>query len=336
MNRTIRFIRHDRIAALACAVLLSMWVVAAPISLAASPCLRPDDQLWIVSTRHLGCPDNQPPELRMRRLHPESGWHDTDVPEFVDQTSDGRLNVIYVHGNRMESDEVTLNMWDMYRCLTMDQADVPPIRFVMWSWPSDRRAGILRDVRAKALRTESEGYYLGWFLAQLPDDRPVRLVGYSFGARIVNGANHLLGGGELAGRTLAGPVLSDPTRPLHERPRVVLMAAATHGHWLRPGCYHHEALRSIASLLNIYNSCDRTLKRYGAIDRCSKAEALGYAGMFTGDLGTDAERIQQINAAGIVGRQHAIANYQRNRWLRARIQAFLFTPDPPHSPTGSR
>ena len=232
--------------------------------------------------------------------------------------------VIFVHGNRLEYDEVTTSVWDMYRCLTMGRDDAPPLRFVAWSWPSDKRRGILNDVRAKASRTESDGYYLGWFLSQLPEDRPLRLVGYSFGARVVTGASHLLGGGKLSGRTLSNVVMTEQDQPVASRPRVVLMAAATHSHWLRPGSYHERALHRIGSLLNIYNGSDRILKRYRAIDRRSQPEALGYSGMYTADLSNAAERIEQLNAAGMVGRQHRLANYQRNGWLRSRIQSFIY------------
>ena len=33
-------------------------------------------------------------------------------------------------------------------------------------------------------------------------------------------------------------VLKSESQPIESRPRVVLMAAASHSHWLRPGCYH--------------------------------------------------------------------------------------------------
>ncbi len=171
---------------------------------------------------------------------PGSGWQSADVPSLIDQATDDRLCVIYVHGNRLENNEVTQNVWNMYQCLTAGQTDAPPIRFIAWSWPSGKRGGILKDVRAKAARTEADGYYLGWFLAQLPDDRPLSLVGYSFGVRIVNGASHLLGGGQLSGRTLSHAVFNGEDHPLETRPRVVLMAAASHSHWLRPGNYHER------------------------------------------------------------------------------------------------
>jgi hypothetical protein len=106
------------------------------------------------------------------------------------------------------------------------------------------------------------------------------------------------------------------------------MAAATHSSWLRPGRYHERALERVGYLLNIYNGRDRILKRYQAIDKCSKPKALGYKGMFTADLGTDGERIEQIDAASVVGREHSIANYQRHPWLRSRIQKALFAANP--------
>ncbi len=255
---------------------------------------------------------------------------------LFDQSTD-RLWVIYVHGNRLEDNEVNRDAWDMYRCITSDQPDAPAIRFVTWSWPSGQRRGILRDVRSKAARTEYDGYYLGWFLAQLPAERPLSLVGYSYGARIVSGANHLLGGGRLSGRMLTETaVTGEATQPLDARPRVVLMAAASHSYWLRPGCYHEKALGRMGYLLNIINSCDPVLRRYHAVDKCAHPDALGYVGMYTADLGDDADRIEQIDARCIVGREHAIEGYQRDRGLRSRIQQFVFRSQSPPLTTASQ
>jgi hypothetical protein len=337
MNRLTHSNPYNRTVGLCGAVAIlittSLLVSSCP---AASPCLRPDDELWIVSTRHLGCPDGTPPDLRVRFLLPDSDWQSTDVSSLIDQATDDRLCLIYVHGNRLENNEVTQNVWNMYRCLTAGQNEAPPIRFIAWSWPSGKRGGVLRDVRAKAARTESDGYYLGWFLAQLPDDRPLSLVGYSFGARIVTGASHLLGGGRLSGRTLSDAVLNSESLPIESRPRVVLMAAASHSHWLRPGCYHERALSRMGGMLNIYNGSDRILRRYGTLDKSSRPDALGYTGMYTRDLGAEAERIEQFDASRIVGRDHSLANYQRDRWLRSRIQQFVFWLQPGEKSSESR
>jgi hypothetical protein len=84
----------------------------------------------------------------------------------------------------------------------------------------------------------------------------------------------------------------------------------------------------MGGVLNIYNGCDRILRRYGTVDKSSHPDALGYTGMYTRDLGTDADRIEQFDACRIVGRDHSLANYQSDGWLRSRIQQFVFWIQP--------
>ena len=73
------------------------------------------------------------------------------------------------------------------------------LRFVIWSWPSDKIKGPLNDIRTKAWRTDTDGYYLGWFLQRMHPQSDIGLIGFSYGARIVSGALHVLAGGELDG-----------------------------------------------------------------------------------------------------------------------------------------
>jgi hypothetical protein len=89
-------------------------------------------------------------------------------------------------------------------------------------------------------------------------------------------------------------------------------------------------------MLNIYNGSDRILRRYGTLDKSSRPDALGYTGMYTRDLGAEAERIEQFDASRIVGRDHSLANYQRDRWLRSRIQQFVFWLQPGEKSSESR
>ena len=64
-----------------------------------------------------------------------------------------------------------------------------------------------------------------------------------------------------------------------------MMAGALHNSWLRPGGYHELAISHLDYLLNLYNCCDPILKRYHRLYKRSHATAIGYSGMYTGDLG---------------------------------------------------
>ena len=167
---------------------------------------------------------------------------------------------------------------------------------------------------ANAARTNGEGYYLAWFISQLDPATPVSIAGYSFGARVTTGALHLLGGGELAGRSLP------PGHP--PRVRVALLAAAIHNYWLQPGACHGSALSQMDRLLIQYNSCDFYLKRYGCIEKHAHPNALGYTGMFVDQPGE--VRIDQRDVCGIVGKSHAQINYINSPTLTNQIRETLF------------
>jgi hypothetical protein len=173
----------------------------------------------------------------------------------------------------------------------------------------------VRDVRVKAQRTEMGGYCLGWFLAQLPPDQRVSLLAYSFGARIATGALHLLEGGQLSGRALA----PHGTQMVHAR--MVMLAAALHNNWLRPGGYHDLALAHVDYLLNLYNRCDPVLKRYPFLYKGSRAQALGFTGMVTRDLGPTGELIEQH---GFCHKSHAAIYYLQDCGFLHRMQEVLF------------
>ena len=103
-----------------------------------------------------------------------------------------------------------------------------------------------------------------------PNEQRVSLLAYSYGARIATGALHLLEGGQLSGRALASP----DGRAFHVR--LVMLAAALHNYWLRPGGYHDMAVSHIDYLLNLYNCCDPVLKRYPLLYKGSRAGCFGF------------------------------------------------------------
>ncbi|MCH8840330.1 MAG: hypothetical protein IH831_06565 [Planctomycetes bacterium] len=129
--------------------------------------------------------------------------------------------VVYVHGNRIEPGEDRYRGMLIYRSLVAQGRPSQPIRFIIWSWPASTIPGPIKDMRLKAARTCPVGWQLAWFIDQLPEETPVSLIGYSYGARVASGALHVLGGGRLNGLQL--------TERLHpQRPpiRVAMIAAA--------------------------------------------------------------------------------------------------------------
>ena len=216
--------------------------------------IRPLDQLWAVSTRHLGCGCSaaNEPAWKVWRYDPGTKqWQVAKPAEFFAADSGDVPTTFYIHGNRIDHGQAFRDGMDVYFQLVGKSDDEPAVRFVIWSWPSSQIKGPLKDVRSKAWRTDTDGYYLARFLAEMKPEVRTGLIGYSYGARIITGALHLLGGGTLAGQTVSAG----------ERPtiRVALWASGLHNHWLLPGHYHGQALAMAERWLITYNCCDPVL-----------------------------------------------------------------------------
>jgi hypothetical protein len=224
--------------------------------------------------------------------------------------------VVWVHGNRVERNEARHEGLTVYRALLPCVPDQTPIRFLIWSWPTERVRGHLRDVRQKAYRSDPAGAQLACVLARVDAHTPIGLVGFSFGARVITGALN-----ELAHTSIE----SEPT---HAARRAVFFAAAVDDDWLLPGHVHGEALSQLDSLLLLNNSCDRALRRYHWLDRCRRPSALGYVGLpCAAELGEDAAKVEQEDVRSIIGCRHDSFRYycqpddpqsQAEFWLRRR------------------
>ena len=201
--------------------------------------------------------------------------------------------------------------------LQLDGGDCPPVRFVIWSWPSAPIKGLLRDVRVKAQRSQPEAVFLARFLAELdPADR-VSLFGSSYGARIVTGALHVLAGGTLNGCSI-------PANSSFHPARVVLTAAALDNDWLLPGRYHGLALSQVDAMLVFYNPLDPVLKMYDFVDKCTHDKALGFTGLITSPSAYEwADRYEEQNVGRMIGHVHSASYYFHSSCLMRQARRYL-------------
>ncbi len=65
----------------------------------------------------------------------------------------------------------------------------------MFSWPSQRDGRPGQDVREKAALAHVESYYLQSFFENVPSDKPIGLIGFSFGGAVISGTLQLIAGG---------------------------------------------------------------------------------------------------------------------------------------------
>ena len=266
--------------------------------------VRPQDEVWAVSTRCLGCPPGRIADPNFTVWHYQgSQWMNSSTAQFHGTSSPDVVTVFFIHGNRIDSTSALQNGLDVYFQMAGKFDAERPVRFVIWSWPSEQIHGPLKDVRIKAARTDVDACYLARFLSRIDSSVPVGLVGYSYGARIICGGLHLLGGGQLIGHT----VEPGPRPPM----RVALWAAAEHSEWLAPGYYHGRALPMADRWLITVNGCDPVLRRYHMLDKGGKPSALGYAGLYGRNLMSQEmnRRVEEMNVSHLVGGTHEMRPY---------------------------
>lgn len=283
---------------------------------------RAGDQIWLVCTRHLGCDGvtEQLPDYRVQYFA-QDAWHRADAATLLAHDDPARPTVIFVHGNRYSADDAIASGWVAYQALTRC-AGTQPMRFVIWSWPSDKQGGPIRDARSKSSRTLVEGYYLARLMTRIQPEVSTGIIGYSFGSRVALGAVHLAGGGQLAGRVV--PDLPQDQAAMY---RVAMLAAGVEDDGLLPGQRFQMAMSRTDHLLNLYNPIDPALKRFHVIDKWEKPSAMGYAGVYgERSLGTAAERITECNVSGIVGKSHDEYPYFASERLMSQVRATVLWP----------
>ncbi len=162
------------------------WLSVAAAAWADTPgCVtlpRPQDEVWLVSTRSLGCGDfgAADPALQYWRLDGGRWVEGSDA--FWNAKEPGHVS-IFAHGNRIDYSEATEVGWAAYSAVVRQVPQQPPVRFVIWSWPSDQVPGrAVNDVLVKAARSDVDARYLAWFVNRLDGKTSVSLSGYSLGA----------------------------------------------------------------------------------------------------------------------------------------------------------
>lgn len=275
--------------------------------------------LWLVSTRGLPCDLAESTVLdSLEYWQCRSGnWQPADADAFLRQAARGRLTY-FVHGNWITSSDAFRMGAPVRDALSPDTG--PSDTVVIWSWPAaqDSRHR-LADVREKAGRSESHGWFLAEALKQVPTGGPVALVGYSYGARLITSALEFHEG-------------ASKSAPLS----AVLMAAAVDDHWILPGHRHGATLGEVDRLLVLVNGQDPVLQRYRFLyGRRSGAQALGFVGLpCAGQFG----HVEQWRVDGYVGRSHDWTRYIHSCPVAERVREFLSAdeetlPTPPATET---
>lgn len=282
-------------------------VTRGPVAASESP---PKDTVWLVSTRrlsHAGCLTDSPFVPHVKAYAGHGRWRDATLDELNAANVSAGGTSIFVHGNDTSSAQAIARGLAVYRSLAGCRQSRPPTCFVIWSWPSERRlCTIIRDVAIKARLTDPEAFYLARFLEQLPGETPIGLAGYSFGVRVLTGALHLTGGGELVGNRLGGSALAG------RQIRALFMAAALDQNWLVPGGHHGLAISQLSRLVVLVNPRDRVLRWFPRLPGGQGGQALGFRGLNASALSAaSGVTVKEVNVFPAVRRKHAWPSYIR-------------------------
>ena len=270
------------------------------------------DEIFLISTRAIGAACNSQrmsQGLRCERFigatTGEAAWQALDWRELLRDSHTNGPTVIYVHGNRVAPGRDLSDGLEVYRSLKMAGKTRTPVRYIIWSWPSTPIPGPVKDFRAKATLTQPVAWQFAWFLNQLPANSNLSLVGYSYGARVVSGAMHLLGGGHLGNLRL-----NIPHRQERSPVRAALIAAAYNETWIKPGNYYGRTIQVTDRLIVSTNKQDPAMRFYHLSNGRGRVHALGRAGVqHPSSLGAAANWVRLVDFSDKVGRSHSLKDY---------------------------
>ena len=148
--------------------------------------LRAGDEIWLVSSRaltHCVADSSQLAWFQFANgcLNPRT-FEDLQAAQESDPFT---RTLFYAHGNNTSSDAAIAGGLTVYRNMFQDRDQPTRLRFVIWSWPSQRQTfPIGKDADLKSRRAVSEGELMRTVLDQIDGPRP-NLLGYSFGGQVV-------------------------------------------------------------------------------------------------------------------------------------------------------
>lgn len=270
--------------------------------------------VWVVSTRRLPGVGHLPASVTfdVERLADDGDrrrWERADQDQLLAEP--GQPLVIFVHGNRYDSTDARSQGLLLARRLAERRPDGPTARVVIFSWPSQKQGVLLKDGRRKYDRAYADGHYLGWLLRRVEPERPVAIVGYSFGALV-------------AARALADLDQPAPGGPAWaERPgrtQLVFVAPALRGDALAPRGPFRDSLAGLDRFTLLINSRDEALRFFPLLEPAVRVPALGFVGMPRRWLPPEVE-YAAADAAGIVGKLHTMQRYLDSPSLAERIAA---------------
>jgi hypothetical protein len=270
------------------------------------------NDVWLIDTRLAPvCGDFEKGKENIRywRLNEQRTWMAGDAASFAKSGESNPPTHFLVHGNRTDPNGAVEFAWPF--CRWLDERDEKTHRVVIWSWPSEQTHRRHRpDAQTKVFYCDSQSYYIADCLQCIKPETPVSMIGYSFGARIITGGLHLLGGGEIEGSRLptfsanvSTPESVDISREAKKRTlpiRAVLVAAALDCHALASNGEYGFASSQSEELLVTENRCDTVLKFYPLLYGRGGPQAIGRFGPCC----IASDNVKSLDVTCCVGKTH--------------------------------
>ncbi len=290
---------------------------------------RPQDEIWLISTRKIQSPDEMADRKFRAKLQNENSsggqlecfrivnqqWQTADIGNlFACHTSNQTLNTfVFVHGNR------TTEFWSqrrgkqVYQALFGNVQNSPPVRFVIWSWPSERLWNPIDDFEVKMRRALFEGQLFSSFLGRLDSKHPVALMGYSMGAQVIFTA--------LANLPDGSEILADPSP--QNKYRLSVVAPVNDCRWPVAESEAIKTAQHIDSLMVFRNPGDRAIKAYQLYCRTQVFGPCRTNIRGIEALRLDSGRYCEFDVSSEVGNEHNMIGYVQSTIIQANSRRLV-------------
>lgn len=270
---------------------------------------QPGDEIWLVNTRGLanGISDcNLAPQLPVSRWQ-NGQFKAASLPELLEVSAQRPTvrNVTYIHGNFTDYNWSVRRGLEVYSHCFGQSGNRQPVRFIIWSWRSERETLLPRDYQIKSQRAVSEGSRVHSLVSQLGPQPPI-VIGYSLGAQATLSA------------------LAQPGSAEENTWTVTLIAAALDPHFCSTLRNNQEISRRVERLVLFTNHVDPALNCSRRITRrtSSNPNPPSQYSIIPQLRGGQAS-LEQFEVSHEVGHHHAISRYLGSPTVSSHLRALV-------------
>ena len=291
-------------------------VLSAPTADACRCQMVPGDEIWVVNTRNIpeSCSDcfgSVPAEVCQWT---GADWINQTQEDLFNsaRTNSALSNVIYAHGNFTDYGWSLRRGCEVYGSFFRDGCTRGPLRFVIWSWKSERESAFCSDYHIKSHRAVEEGCRLNSIASQLGPKPPI-VIGYSLGAQAVLSA-------------LSQPAFVQNETTATSVPwRVALIAVALDAEFPPQIVGNLQITNRLEQLVVFTNAKDPALRSSNRLTRRRTHSPPFSQYELLPSLPSGPGTFSQFEVGSEIGRHHAITYYRQSETIRCHIRQLLIT-----------